>query len=72
MGKRSNPMKLGEWMDFEIPMEQKFEIEQECRRIEQHPEAGTIAAILLRQNYSLQHLLNKAVHEVARLESMLP
>jgi len=64
-------MALGDWMDFDVPMEQKFEIEQECRRIETHPEAGTLAAILLRQNYLLQHLLNKAVHEVARLESQL-
>jgi hypothetical protein len=72
MGKRLAPMKLGEWMNFDLPMEQRFEIEQECRRIEAHPEAGTLARILLRQNYSLQHLLNKAVHEIARLESMLP
>ena len=59
-------------MNFDVPMEQRFEIEQECRRIETHPEAGTLARILLRQNYSLQHLLKKAVHEIARLESMLP
>jgi len=72
IGKRSTVMALGDWMDFDVPMEQKFEIEQECRRIETHPEAGTLAAILLRQNYLLQHLLNKAVHEVARLESELP
>lgn len=64
-------MKFGEWMNFEMPMEQKFEIEQECRRIEQHPQAGTLASILLRQNYMLQDLLNKAVHEIARLESKL-
>jgi hypothetical protein len=72
MDKRCAVMALGDWMNFEVPMEQKFEIEQECRRIEKHPEAGTLAAILLRQNYTLQHLLNKAVHEVARLESQLP
>jgi len=72
IGKRSTVMALGDWMDFDVPMEQKFEIEQECRRIETHPEAGTLAAILLRQNYLMQHLLNKAVHEVARLESQLP
>jgi hypothetical protein len=72
IGKRSRIMALGDWMDFDVPIEQKFEIEQECRRIETHPEAATLAAILLRQNYLLQHLLNKAVHEVARLESELP
>jgi len=72
IGKRSTVMALGDWMDFDVPIEQKFEIEQECRRIETHPEAGTLAAILLRQNYTLQHLLNKAVQEVARLESQLP
>jgi hypothetical protein len=72
IGKRSTVMALGDWMDFDVPMEQKFEVEQECRRIETHPEAGTLAAILLRQNHMLQHLLNKAVHEVARLESQLP
>ena len=72
IGKRSIVMGLGDWMDFDVPIEQKFEIEQECRRIGTHPEAGTLAAILLRQNYTLQHLLNKAVHEIARLESQLP
>ncbi len=72
MEKRTALMALGDWMNFDVPMEQKFEIEQECRRIEKHPEAGTLAAILLRQNYMLQNLLNKAVHEVARLESQLP
>jgi len=72
IGKRSTVMALGDWMDFDVPIEQKFEVEQECRRIETHPEAGTLAAILLRQNHMLQHLLNKAVHEVARLESQLP
>lgn len=72
MVKRFAVMALGDWMNFEMSMEQKFEIEQECRRVEQHPEAGTLAAILLRQNYMLQDLLNKAVHEIARLESKLP
>lgn len=63
-----NEMKFGEWMVAAIPPEKQFEIEKQCRALEQHPQAGTIAAKLLKQCYHQQEMLQAAVHEIARLE----
>lgn len=64
-------MKFGEWMVAEIPPEKQFLIEKQCRDLERHPQAGTIAAKLLKQCYHQQELLQAAVHEIARLELLL-
>ena len=61
-------MKLGEWMVAAIPPEKQFEIEKQCRALEQHPQAGPLAAKLLKQCYHQQEMLQAAVHEIARLE----
>lgn len=64
-------MKFGEWMAVEIPPEKLFKIEAECRVAETSPEAGKMAALLLRQCYHQQELLQAAIHEIARLELQL-
>lgn len=64
-------MNFGEWMAVEIPPEKAFKIEAECRIAEASPDAGLIAAKLLRQCYHQQEMLQAAVNEIARLESML-
>lgn len=64
-------MKLGQWMATSLPPEKLFLIEQQCRSLERHPEVGRIAAQLLRQTYHQQEMLQAAVNEIARLESML-
>ena len=55
-------------MAVDIPPEKLFKLEEECRRLEKAPDAGNLAALLLRQNYRQQQLLQSAVHEIARLE----
>jgi hypothetical protein len=62
---------FGAWMLAEIPAERRFAIEAEARRIETDPMAGQIAALLLRQTYNQQEMLQAAIHEIARLELML-
>lgn len=64
-------MNLGEWMAVEIPPEKLFQIEKQCRALERHPQAGTIAAKLLKQCYHQQEMLQAAVNEIARLELLL-
>lgn len=64
-------MNFGAWMAAEIPAERRFAIEAEARRVETDPMAGQIAALLLRQTYYQQEMLQSAVHEIARLELML-
>lgn len=61
-------MSFGKWMAVEIPPEKLFKMEAECRVAETSPRAGKIAALLLRQCYHQQELLQAAVHEIARLE----
>lgn len=55
-------------MAVEIPPEKLFLIERQCRDLERHPEAGVIAAKLLKQCYHQQEILQAAVNEIARLE----
>lgn len=61
-------MNFGEWMAVEIPPEKQFLIEKQCRDLQRHPQAGTIAAKLLKQCYHQQEMLQAAVNEIARLE----
>jgi hypothetical protein len=61
-------MKFGEWMSVSFSPEQQFQIEKQCRALARHPDAGPIAAQLLRQAYYQQELLQAAAHEIARLE----
>lgn len=61
-------MKFGEWMVAQIPPEKQFLIEKQCRDLERHPQAGPLAAKLLKQCYHQQEMLQAAVHEIARLE----
>jgi hypothetical protein len=61
-------MDFGQWMAVEIPPEKQFLIEKQCRALERHPEAGVIAAKLLKQCYHQQEILQAAVNEIARLE----
>ncbi len=58
-----------EWLMAPIPLETEIEIEQEARRAATHPNSGEIASMMVRHAYKLQHLLNCAVHEIARLEA---
>lgn len=58
-----------EWLMQPIPLETEIEIEQEARRLKDHPEAGELGAMMVRHAYKLQHLLTCAVHEIARLEA---
>ncbi len=55
-------------MAVEIPPEKLFLIEKQCRDLQRHPQAGSIAAKLLKQCYHQQEMLQAAVHEIARLE----
>ena len=61
-------MNFGEWMAVEIPPEKLFLIEKQCRDLQRHPQAGSIAAKLLKQCYHQQEMLQAAVNEIARLE----
>lgn len=61
-------MNFGQWMVVEMPPEKQFQIEAEARKLEQHPQCASIAANLLRHTYYQQELLQRAVHEIARLE----
>jgi hypothetical protein len=61
-------MNFGQWMAIDIPPEKLFKLEEDCRRLESAPDIGNLAAMLLRQNYRQQQLLQSAVHEIARLE----
>lgn len=61
-------MNFGDWMVAQIPPEKQFLIEKQCRDLERHPEAGPLAAKLLKQCYHQQEMLQAAVHEIARLE----
>jgi hypothetical protein len=65
---RPEKMNFGEWLAVKIPPEKQFQIEADCRRLERHPQAGNVAAQLLRQCYYQQEMLQAAVHEIARLE----
>jgi hypothetical protein len=65
---RPRKMDFGQWLAVEIPPEKQFQIEADCRRLEKHPQAGSVAAQLLRQCYHQQELLQAAVNEIARLE----
>ena len=58
-------------MAVEIPPEKLFKIEADCRMLEASPNTGPIAALLLKQTYRQQELLQAAVHEIARLEILL-
>lgn len=58
-------------MATEVPPEKQFLIEKQCRDLERHPDASKIAAMLLKQTYLQQALLQAAVNEIARLELQL-
>ena len=66
-----NNMNFGKWLLVDIPPEKLFKLEADCRALEENPKAGHIAAMLLRQTYRQQELLQSAVHEIARLELMI-
>jgi hypothetical protein len=66
-----NNMDFGKWLLVDIPPEKLFKLEADCRALEENPKAGHIAAMLLRQTYRQQELLQSAVHEIARLELMI-
>lgn len=65
------PVNFGDWLAVTLPPEQSLAIELEARRVETDPNAGRIAALLLRQSYRQQEFLQAAVHEIARLELLL-
>jgi hypothetical protein len=50
---------------------QIFEIEKQARSLLNSPDAGTMAAALLKQACYQQQLLQQAVNEIARLECEL-
>ena len=56
---------------MEIPPEKAFQLEAQCRALQATGEAGKLAALLLRQTYYQQELLQAAVNEIARLELQL-
>lgn len=64
-------MNFGEWLSVEMPAEQALAVELEARRVETDPNAGRIAALLVRQTYRQQEFLQAAVNEIARLELRL-
>jgi hypothetical protein len=64
-------MNFGEWMAVDIPPEKLFKLEAECRALQATGDAGQLAALLLRQTYYQQELLQAAVNEIARLELQL-
>ena len=61
-------MNFGEWMAVDIPPEKLFKLEADCRALERSANASQLAALLLRQCYYQQEVLQAAVHEIARLE----
>jgi hypothetical protein len=61
-------MRFGEWMLVELSPEQQFEIEKQARTLVASPDAGIMAAALLKQACYQQQLLKQAVNEIARLE----
>jgi hypothetical protein len=64
-------MNFGEWMAIELTPEQQFEIEKQARTLLSSPDAGVMAAALLKQACYQQQLLQQAVNEIARLECEL-
>ena len=64
-------MNFGEWMAVQLTAEQQFEIEKQARTLLNSPDAGTMAAALLKQTCYQQQLLQQAVNEIARLECEL-
>lgn len=64
-------MDFGKWMAVQIPPEKEFKIEAECRALERAENTGPIAAVLLKQTYRQQEMLQAAVHEITRLELLL-
>ena len=65
---QSDTMDFGEWMVVELTAEQRFEIEKNARALLYSEDAGSMAASLYKQACYQQELLQKAVHEIARLE----
>ena len=61
-------MRFGEWMLVEVSPEQQFELEKQARTLLSSPDAGVMAAALLKQACYQQQLLQQAVNEIARLE----
>jgi hypothetical protein len=61
-------MRFGEWMLVELSPEQQFELEKQARTLLSSPDAGIMAAALLKQACYQQQLLQQAVNEIARLE----
>ena len=61
-------MRFGEWLLVELSTEQQFELEKQARTLLSSPDAGIMAAALLRQAHYQQQLLQQAVNEIARLE----
>lgn len=64
-------MNFGQWLAVQIPPEKLFKLEADCRALEGTPNAGKIAAQLLRHAYRQQEMLQAAVNEIARLELLL-
>ena len=64
-------MNFGEWMAVQLTAEQQFEIEKQARTLIATPDAGVMAAALLKKASYQQQLLQQAVHEIARLECEL-
>ena len=61
-------MQFGEWMAVTLSAEQQFELEKQARTLLSSPDAGIMAAALLKQAHYQQQLLQQAVNEIARLE----
>lgn len=68
---RPSKMNFGEWLVVSTPPEKLFHLEAQCRALENSKEAGKLAALLLKQNFKQQELLQSALHEIARLELLL-
>ena len=68
---RPSKMNFGEWLVVDTPPEKLFRLEAQCRSLENSTEAGKLAALLLKQNFKQQELLQSALHEIARLELLL-
>ena len=64
-------MQFGEWMLVELSTEERFELEKQARSLLTSPDAGLMAAALLKQCRYQQQLLQQAVNEIARLECEL-
>lgn len=67
----SSTMRFGEWMLVELSTEERFELEKQARSLLTSPDAGPMAAALLKQCRYQQQLLQQAVNEIARLECEL-